>query len=235
MSTRTFDRSFIIKAMVRFALLILLLPAILFICAGTVNWLMGWLYSIMTLGITAGSRLLLARTNPDLVNERAGKHSEEGVQEWDRKIVPIVGFLGPMVMLIVCGLDKRFGWSPQIPLGFQIGALIVTALSAIWATWAMLANRYYSAVVRIQADRGHTVVDSGPYRLMRHPSYAGGILADVFGPLSLGSLWALIPGVLLSAIIVYRTAREDVVLQKSLAGYADYARRVRYRLLPGVW
>ena len=124
MSTKTFNTSFIIKAMVRFALLILLMPAILFICAGTVNWLMGWLYSIMTLGITAGSRLLLARTNPGLVSERAGQHSEEGVQEWDRKIVPIVGFLGPLVMLIVCGLDKRFGWSLEIPLGYQLAALI---------------------------------------------------------------------------------------------------------------
>jgi len=235
MSTNTFDRSFMIKALVRFALLILLMPAILFICAGTIDWLMGWLYSIMTLGITAGSRLLLARTNPGLVSERAGQHSEEGVQEWDRKIVPIVGFLGPLVMLIVCGLDKRFGWSPEIPIGYQVAALIVTALAALWATWAMLVNRYYSAVVRIQKDRGHTVVDSGPYRWMRHPSYAGGILADVAGPLSLGSLWALIPGLLLSAVIIYRTAREDEVLQKELAGYTDYARRVRYRLLPGVW
>ena len=235
MSTNTFDRSFMIKALVRFALLILLMPAILFICAGTIDWLMGWLYSIMTLGITAGSRLLLARTNPGLVSERAGQHSEEGVQEWDRKIVPIVGFLGPLVMLIVCGLDKRFGWSPEIPIGYQVAALIVTALAALWATWAMLVNRYYSAVVRIQKDRGHTVVDSGPYRWMRHPSYTGGILADVAGPLSLGSLWALIPGLLLSAVIIYRTAREDEVLQKELAGYTDYARRVRYRLLPGVW
>jgi protein-S-isoprenylcysteine O-methyltransferase Ste14 len=235
MRNNTLDRSFMVKALVRFAILMLILPAILFIAAGTIHWLMGWLYTIVTIGVTAGSRVLMARTNPGLVNERAGQHSEEGVQDWDKKIVPIVGFLGPLVMLIVCGLDKRFVWSPEMPLGLQIGALIIVTLAAIWATWAMLANKFFSAIVRIQTERGHTVVDSGPYRFLRHPSYAASILADVAGPLALGSLWALVPGVLLACLIIYRTAREDAVLQKELAGYASYAQRVRYRLLPGLW
>ena len=235
MSAKTPDSSFMVKAVARFAILMLILPALLFISAGTVNWPMAWLYSIMTIGITAGSRIVMARANPELVSERAGQHAQEGVQEWDKKILPIVGFLGPLVMLIVCGLDKRWGWSLEIPLSGQVAALVVTAAAALWATWAMLSNKFYSATVRIQRDRGHTVVDTGPYRFMRHPSYLGGIVADVAGPLSLGSLWALVPGVLLSAIIVHRTAREDKALLAELDGYNEYARRVRYRLLPGVW
>ncbi len=235
MSAPTFDRSAIIKAMVRFLLLILLLPGSLFVSAGTIAWPMAWLYTILTLGVTIGSRLVMARLNPELVSERAGQHSAEGVQEWDKKLVPIVGFFGPLVMLIVCGLDKRFAWSPAIPIGLQVGALIVLALAAIASTWAMSVNKFFSATVRIQKDRGHAVVSSGPYGFVRHPGYSCGIIAAMAGPLALGSLWALVPGVFLAALTIYRTAREDNVLHEQLPGYKEYAQRVRYRLLPGVW
>ena len=138
-------------------------------------------------------------------------------------------------MMIVAGLDERFGWSPQISVTLRLVALAIMVLGYIVSTWAMAVNRYYSAVVRIQKDRGQTVVSDGPYRLVRHPSYATGIVASLMIPILLGSLWALIPcglGVLLTII---RTALEDRTLLEELDGYKEYAARVRYRLLPGVW
>ena len=235
MSAQTFDRKTIVRALVRFVLLMLILPAMLFIAAGTINWPMGWAYCIVTIAVVTGSRMLMARTDPTLISERAGRHADDGVQEWDKKIVPIVGFFGPMLLLIVCGLDKRWAWSPEIPLAVQIVALVIVAGAALFSTWAMMANRFFSATVRIQKDRRHTVADKGPYSFVRHPGYLGGIIADFAGPIALGSLWALVVGVVLAGVTVYRTAREDKVLHEELAGYKQYAQKVRYRLLPGVW
>lgn len=234
-STTPPDRAFIVKSLVGFALLMLVLPVLLFVSAGTIRWPMAWVYCVVTIVLVMVSRIIMARASPELVSERAGRHADDGVQEWDKKLVPIVGFFGPMLMLIVSGLDKRWTWSPALPLAVQIATLLVVAGAALFATWAMIVNRYFSATVRIQRDRGHTVVDTGPYRIVRHPGYAGGIVAGIAGPLALGSLWALLPAVLHVAIIIYRTAREDTVLHEQLDGYAAYAKRVRYRLLPGVW
>jgi protein-S-isoprenylcysteine O-methyltransferase Ste14 len=109
--------------------------------------------------------------------------------------------------------------------------LLVSALSV----WAMASNRFFSGTVRIQADRGHTVVDGGPYGFVRHPGYLAWCISAPAIPLMLGSLWALIPSLLGMCALVLRTSLEDRTLRKELPGYEDYARRVRYRLLPGVW
>jgi len=115
-----------------------------------------------------------------------------------------------------------------------IGA-IVLVLSSLFGTWAMLANRFFSAVVRIQTDRGHTVVTTGPYRFVRHPGYAAGVLGYLAMPLLLNSLWASILALLTIALIIVRTKLEDDTLQAELPGYVDYTQQTRYRLLPGVW
>jgi protein-S-isoprenylcysteine O-methyltransferase Ste14 len=113
--------------------------------------------------------------------------------------------------------------------------MILVTLGYFLATWAMTVNRFFSGVVRIQKDRRHTVVSDGPYRYVCHPSYAGGILSELASALALGSLLALIPTVLTVCLIVLRTALEDKALRNELDGYEEYAQRVRYRLLPGVW
>lgn len=142
-----------------------------------------------------------------------------------------VGF--PMV--IVAGLDHRYQWSPEFPLWLIVIGFILLALGYAFATWALAENRFFSSVVRIQTDRGHVVCDSGPYRFVRHPGYSGNIVA-LFGiVLALGSVWTLIPAAVAFIIAVIRTALEDQTLQKELPGYRDYARRVRYRLLPGIY
>ncbi len=223
------------KAWLRFAAFTLLLPMVLFIAAGRLNWVWAWVYVGIVVSFTLVSRIAVIRTNPDLLAERAQSLDREDVKGWDRLILFFLLLIGPLAMMIVAGLDERFDWSPQIRLAFQLVALAIMVLGYIVSTWAMAVNRYYSAVVRIQKDRGQTVVTDGPYRFVRHPSYATGIVAYLMTPILLGSLWALIPCSLVALGTIIRTALEDKTLLEELDGYEDYARRVRYRLLPGVW
>jgi protein-S-isoprenylcysteine O-methyltransferase Ste14 len=113
--------------------------------------------------------------------------------------------------------------------------VIVMIAGYSFSSWALIVNRFFSGTVRIQTERGHHVVTDGPYRIVRHPGYAGGLLGFVMIPFLLDSLWALIPTFLLTVVLVVRTALEDATLQKELPGYAEYAQRTRYRLIPGVW
>jgi protein-S-isoprenylcysteine O-methyltransferase Ste14 len=216
-------------------LLVVFLSVVLFVAAGTTDWPMAWAYVALTAAVTLGSRILLWRYNPDLITERARSMEAEGAKSWDKPIVQFVAIIGPLLMLVIAGLDVRFGWRPEIPLALQISAFVLLMLSTFFATWAMLVNRFFSGVVRIQTDRGHTVVSDGPYRFIRHPGYLGGIVADLAGPLALGSAWALIPGGLTTLLIIIRTALEDRTLLEELPGYTEYAQRTRYRLLPGIW
>jgi protein-S-isoprenylcysteine O-methyltransferase Ste14 len=140
-----------------------------------------------------------------------------------------------LAMMIVAGLDERFGWSPQVLLTPRLVALAVMVSGYVVGTWAMAVNRYYSAVVRIQKDRGQTVVTDGPYRFVRHPSYATGIVSSLMIPILLGSLWALIPTILVALGTIIRTVLEDKTLLEELDGYKEYATQTRYRLLPGIW
>jgi protein-S-isoprenylcysteine O-methyltransferase Ste14 len=138
-------------------------------------------------------------------------------------------------MVIVAGLDHRHNWSSEFPLWLIMIGFILIALGYAFAAWALAENRFFSSVVRIQTDRGHVVCDTGPYRFVRHPGYAGNI-PPLFGiVLALGSVWALLPAAAALIITVIRTALEDRTLQEELPGYRDYARRVHYRLIPGIY
>ena len=223
------------KAWLRFAAFTLLLPMVLFIAAGRLNWVWAWVYVGITVFFSLASRIIVIRTNPDLIAERAQSLEREDIRGWDRVILFFLLLVGPLAMMIVAGLDERFGWSPQITLTPRLVALAVMVSGYVVGTWAMAVNRYYSAVVRIQKDRGQTVVTDGPYRFVRHPSYATGIVASLMIPILLGSLWALIPTSLVAVVTIIRTALEDRTLLEELDGYKEYAARVRYRLLPGVW
>ena len=223
------------KAWLRFAAFTLLFPMILFIAAGRLDWVWGWVYVGIVVSFTFVSRIIVIRTNPDLIAERAQFLEREDVKGWDRLILFFLLLIGPLAVMIVAGLDERFGWSPRISVTLRVVALVVMVLGFAVSTWAMAVNRYFSAVVRIQKDRGQTVVTDGPYRFVRHPSYATGILSSLMIPFLLGSLWALIPCGLVAVVTVIRTALEDKTLLEELDGYKEYAQRVRYRLLPGVW
>jgi protein-S-isoprenylcysteine O-methyltransferase Ste14 len=141
-----------------------------------------------------------------------------------------------MAILIIGALDTgRFGWTQELSIAFYVVSYAVFLLSIFSFTWPMWVNEWFSSTVRIQKDRDQQVVQTGPYKIVRHPGYVGGILMSVSMALILGSLWALIPASFSVVILVIRTYLEDITLQKELVGYADYAKKVRYRLLPGIW
>lgn len=223
------------RALIGLLLYLFFVPALLFIAAGTLNWPTAWLYTILLLLSTFGSRLIVWWKNPDLLRERAQYTNTAGIKAEDRWLVSIVGIIGPMLMSLVAGLDHRWNWSPTVAPLVQIGATLVLAAAYAFAVWAMVVNRYFSAVVRIQKDRGQVVISSGPYAVVRHPAYAASIWAALAFPFMLNTLWALLPGLGMIIALVRRTQIEDKMLQAELPGYSDYAARTRYRLLPGIW
>jgi len=224
-----------VRAVITFAIVILIFPGVIFLAAGTLQWPMGWVYYGVTATAALVSRALVALVHPDLLAERAQLQRAEGVKPWDRSLSLIVGLIAPLVSLIVVGLDKRWAWSQPLPTWVALAAVALFVLGYAFSTWAMVANRFFSGVVRIQKERGHHVVTGGPYRIVRHPGYVGGAVAAVATPLLLGSLWGLIPALAYVVLITVRTALEDRALQEELPGYVEYAQRTRYRLLPGVW
>jgi len=207
------------------------LVAILFASAGSIDWPMGWASLGVYIFISLLSVLLV---DPGLVEERS--YIKVGVMACDLVLASLSFlFLFP-VSLLVAGLDiGRFGWSPSYPVAVQLMALGVFAFGNSLGCWAMIRNKYFSTFVRIQNDRRHDVVTDGPYRYIRHPGYTGTIVAAIALPISLGSLWALIPAFVGACGFVIRTAVEDKTLMQELNRYQEYADEVRYRLIPGVW
>jgi protein-S-isoprenylcysteine O-methyltransferase Ste14 len=223
------------RALVRFLAFALLSPAVLFLAAGTLNWAWGWAYYATLVLSTVVGRGLILRRHPDLLAERASYRTKEDAKKWDQILVRIVALYGPLISWIVAGLDHRWHWSPEIPPVVRWIAWLVVILGTVFANWALVSNRFFAAVVRIQKDRGHQVISDGPYRFVRHPGYAGGLYTWLAMPPMLGSVWTYVPSLLTGCALVVRTVLEDRTLVEELPGYAEYARRTRYRLLPGVW
>jgi protein-S-isoprenylcysteine O-methyltransferase Ste14 len=218
---------------IRLAIVALLMAALLFIPAGTLNWVMAWAYiGVYVVGATIAA-LIAFRKHPDLIDERA--HAPQDAKGWDKVLSTFLILLTLFVPLPVAGLDVRFGGTSQLPLALQLVALGIYPLGYALGLWAAISNKFYSRVVRIQTDRGHTVASGGPYRFVRHPGYVGAALDALTMPLILGSLWALVPTVLAMIGLVVRTALEDKTLHEELPGYAEYARQTRFRLVPGIW
>ncbi len=211
---------------------VLLMLALFFIPAGTLDWPEAWLFILLYLAAVSGIFIWLKKRSPSLLKERMSRKKD--VRRWDRTLMMVYSFL-LIVLLIVPGLDAvRFHWSdvPLILKGLGFAGLMP---GLVFAFWAMKENAFASDVVRIQEDRGHTVCTSGPYRYVRHPMYVGVILIMLFFPLSLGSLYAYIPAFVIIILFIIRASLEDRALQKELPGYKEYSRKVQYRLLPGVW
>ena len=208
------------------------LAATLFLTSGRLDWVMAWVYVGIRVGMSGVSMLMIASRYPGLLEERFDPG--EGVKAWDRPLAGTTTLLWP-VILIVAGLDMRFGWSPETAIAIRLVAVVVWLQGDALSKWAAVSNRFYSRVVRIQKDRGHTVVTDGPYRYVRHPGYAGALVTGLATPVLLGSLWALVAGGVLALLLVIRTELEDKTLHGELLGYTEYARQTRYRLMPGVW
>jgi protein-S-isoprenylcysteine O-methyltransferase Ste14 len=173
--------------------------------------------------------------HPGITAKRQNKECFQSAKTWDKVLAPLMAVSVVFPMVIVAGLDHRYNWSLEFPLGLSVVGFILISLGYAFAAWALAENRFFYSVVVIQTDRGHVVCDGGPYRFVRHPGYTGSIL-PLFGiVLALGSVWALIPAAVASIIAVIRTVLEDQTLQEGLPGYRDYARRVRFRLIPGIY
>jgi protein-S-isoprenylcysteine O-methyltransferase Ste14 len=213
----------------------LFMPLVLLVCGGDLGWWQAWGYSLLIVAVGLGGRIWAERRHPGLLAERQNMEKAQSAKGWDKVLAPLMALSVSFPLLIVAGLDHRFGWSPVFPLWLIVLGFILISLGYAFAAWALIENRFFSSVVRIQVDRGHVVCDSGPYRIVRHPGYAGNILALLGIVLALSSMWTFIPAAVALIIAVIRTVLEDQTLQDELPGYRDYARRVRYRLIPGIY
>jgi len=227
------DTKLIARYLIREALSLAGMGVALFWSAGRIDWWPAWAALAVMFVWIAGTAIVVLRLNPALLAERLGPR--KGAKSWDTAIVSSLGLV-TLVRYIVAGLDQRYGWTGDLPLAAQIAALAVCAVGYdLIFLWAIASNAFFSQIVRIQPERGQTVVTGGPYRYVRHPAYIGAILYELAVPVLLASWWAMIPSGLAAILLILRTALEDRTLQAELAGYAEYVRRVRYRLVPGIW
>ncbi|MCP4428726.1 MAG: isoprenylcysteine carboxylmethyltransferase family protein [Chloroflexi bacterium] len=222
------------RVIIQMLFFIVVIPLLPLLIARHWDWWEAWVYAAVSILGLAVSRGLAARRHPDLLAERARFIQHEDIKPWDKLLSPLLGLGGGLIPLVV-GLDALFNWSPPFNLPVKIASLVVILVGYAWGTYALIENRFFSSVVRIQTERGHHVVSSGPYRWMRHPGYAGALLTYLATPVFLDSIWAFLPTLFIIVVLVVRTRLEDETLQVELAGYNDYAKRVRYRLLPGIW
>jgi protein-S-isoprenylcysteine O-methyltransferase Ste14 len=223
-----------LQLVMQLLLFIIIVPLLPLLISRHWNWWEAWVYAGVYIIGFAVSRILAARRNPDLIAERARFLQHKDALAWDKLLAPLTGLGGGMIPL-VAGLDALFNWSPVFTIWVKIGALAFMLAGYTLGTYALIENRFFSGMVRIQTDRGHKVISSGPYAWLRHPGYLGALLTYLATPFFLDSLWTFVPVVFITVVLVIRTALEDRTLQEQLPGYREYAQKVRYRLLPGIW
>lgn len=223
--------SAILVRLVRTAIGSAVYAGIAFLAAGRLDWARGWIYVGMFIAVSVVGSLIVQLANPGLLEARA-KGIRKDTKSFDKTFYRL--FL-PLAVLYpaLAGMDAvRFSWAP-LPWWTIYPGILIFLVSSFFGTWTMAVNRHAESTVRIQ--EGHTVIATGPYRLVRHPMYLGTIVGLPGTALMLGSGWALVPAALIAMLFVWRTAREDQALRQELAGYEDYAKITRYRLMPGVW
>jgi protein-S-isoprenylcysteine O-methyltransferase Ste14 len=209
-----------------------ILAVLLFVPAGRITWTRGWIFLLFFALLMAASIVYFTRSKPEMFAVRSRVHPD--TKRWD-KIVICLLFVAILAIPLVAGLDDgRFHLSSMSCWVVALGYFVQLA-GWIGVEWAEIVNRFFEPGVRIQTERGHHVIDAGPYALIRHPGYFAAVLLFVGFALSLGSWWALIPAGFGSLLLVLRTVWEDRTLHAELPGYAAYAQRVRFRLVPGLW
>jgi protein-S-isoprenylcysteine O-methyltransferase Ste14 len=215
------------SAMPSIAIMMAVCAVVLFGAAGRIDIIEFWSWLVELAAICVATVLLI---EPDLVRERmrpAGQRPSPGY--WLSTLLFIV-------VLAVAGLDRgRLHWSDSVPVWLRAVALLLFALAWVPVIWAMRVNRFFSSAVRIQTDRGQRVISDGPYRFVRHPGYTAALVVILVNGVALGSWLAAAIGWIGVPILLWRTVKEDRMLRAELPGYADYAARVTWRLLPGVW
>jgi protein-S-isoprenylcysteine O-methyltransferase Ste14 len=229
----TRDREPFIQAIVRLPFFFALMGVVLFWPAGSLSWGRGWRFLGVLLLCMVVTMAHLWRVNPEIYAAR--RHIvDAGTKGWDLALIPVLAALLLAVCVVAALDDARFRWSPT-PEGVVWSGYLLLAAGFWLSGWAQAVNRHFEPSVRIQTDRGHRVVDAGPYAVIRHPGYAACIFLGSGIALGLGSWWALVPAALLQVALACRTLWEEETLRAELPGYAEYMRRVKYRWVPGVW
>lgn len=222
-----------IQYLIRNFISLILQGAILFIAAGRINIPRAWFYFGVTFIYFAISTIVLANTNPDVINERAQKR--DNTKSWDKIVLGLYIIIGFYIAPAVVGLDVgRFQWT-NLGMQYTILGYVLYIISSVLVNWAMIVNKHFEATVRIQEEREHNVITTGPYRIVRHPGYISVILWSIATPLAIGSLYGLITSGIVTILIIIRTSLEDKTLHQELDGYSDYSQKVKYRLFPGIW
>jgi protein-S-isoprenylcysteine O-methyltransferase Ste14 len=208
---------------------------LIFWIAGSFNIPRVWIYVVVGWIGLWGGILVVAKVNPELVNHRGQWKKKKDTKNWDKAIVTLYGIFAFYVTAVIAGLDiGRYQWS-LLSRAWVIPGVVLNLFGSFVIHWAMIINPHFETTVRIQTDRQHKTITKGPYKIVRHPGYVGGILWALTMPLIWGSGWALSAGVIASVLLVVRTSLEDRTLQKELDGYSNYAKTVRYRLFPWIW
>lgn len=228
------SRPVVARLIIRNLIWIATLALLLFGTGGTARWAGGWLFLAELGGIGLALGLWLARYDPGLLAERMAMGMQPAQKTWDKVFMATV-FVLWFGWLVLMALDAaRFHWSQVPPWAQALGAILI-ALCMYLAYLTFRENSFAAPVVKIQSERGHRVVSSGPYAYVRHPMYSGAVLFFIGTPLLLGSWYGLAAAPLLIAVLAVRAVMEERTLCDELPGYRDYAARVRYRLAPWIW
>jgi protein-S-isoprenylcysteine O-methyltransferase Ste14 len=220
------------SAVVRFLVFLVITGLAVFGPAGTMQWPAGWMFLLVISAAVASVTFGIFRAVPELLQER--RTAAKRAKAWDRVLVPVMSGL-PLLGVVLAGLGRRFSWATPFPSWCAWLAFVLMALGSGLTYWGMRCNRFFSSHVRIQTDRGHHVIRVGPYAHIRHPGYAGALLVTLGTPVLLNSEPALVIALAAAVATVLRTILEDRTLRRELPGYEDYARTVRYRLVPYLW
>jgi len=229
------DKKLVRRWIVQSGLFLLIYLPVFFVTANDWGWWNGWAFALILAVFIALHPVLLIPIRPQLLAERARGLFTEDTKVWDKVVAMVGAGIMPFASQLIGALDHRFGWTYLVSIANPVVGIIVTCIGYAIFLWAMVSNAFFAEGVRIQTERGHTVCERGPYQFVRHPGYVGSILSIIGTPLMLGTLWSLIPAVLGAALYVIRTSLEDKTLQKELDGYLDYAARVKFKLLPGLF
>jgi len=223
----------LIQGFVSLAVTLVVMAALLFWSAGTLQWAHGLWFMAAFLVLTLVTMAVLWRVNPEIFFARR-RVTGQDTKGWDRVLISLL-FASFLAILVVAGLDDgRFRWASAPGWVVAVGYGLVL-VGYVGTGWAQAVNRHFEPSVRIQSDRDHHVITTGPYAYVRHPGYIFGIILAIGVALALGSMWALVPVIVFVAVLVIRTDLEDATLQRELPGYAAFAARVRYKWIPGLW
>jgi protein-S-isoprenylcysteine O-methyltransferase Ste14 len=227
------EPAMIAKLILQTLLYIAGMGGLLFIAAGTWHWPAAWVFLAAMAVLGLGSGVWLARTDPGLLAERMRPMMQDAQPAADKKFMLVFG-AAALAWFVAIGLDKRFDAS-DVPTALQALGLAMLVASTAYIMWVMRENSFAAPVVKVQAERGHRVIDTGPYAHVRHPMYSGTVLFFFGMPLLLGSWWGVVLAPLFVVLFAIRAGIEERTLLAGLPGYADYTAKVRYRLVPGIW